>query len=48
VVAKTFPPDKVRAVLKSALYMQSSYREVLRRLLEGLQWLAGPLGENCW
>jgi hypothetical protein len=67
VVAKTFPPDKVYAVLKSAdrqsvrqrdlpahvvvyyvialaLYMQSSYREVLRCLLEGIQWLAGPLG----
>jgi hypothetical protein len=25
-----------------ALYMQSSYREVLRCLLEGLQWLADP------
>src|ERR1035438_2381258 len=67
VVAKTFPPDKVRAALKSAekqsvrqrdlpahvvvyyvialaLYMQSSYREVLRCLLEGIQWLAGPSG----
>src|SRR5450755_2271605 len=65
VVAKTFPPDKVRAVLVAtgkqsvrqrdlpahvvvyyvialALYMQSSYREVLRCLLEGIQWLAGP------
>jgi len=65
VVAKTFPPDKVRAVLAAtgkesvrqrdlpahvvvyyvialALYMQSSYREVLRCLLEGIQWLAGP------
>jgi hypothetical protein len=64
VVAKTFPPDKVRAVLTStgkqsvrqrdlpahvvmyyvialALYMQSSYREVLRCLLEGIQWLGG-------
>lgn len=65
VVAKTFPPDRVRAVLAAtgkesvrqrdlpahvvvyyvialALYMQSSYREVLRCLLEGIQWLAGP------
>src|ERR1700682_5941395 len=25
-----------------ALYMQSSYREVLRCLLEGLQWLTNP------
>jgi hypothetical protein len=63
VVAKTFPLDKIRAVLKDqeresirerdlpahvmvyyvialALYMQSSYREVLRCLLEGIQWLA--------
>jgi len=62
VVAKTFPLDKIRAVLKDteregirerdlpahvivyyvialALYMQSSYREVLRCLLEGIQWL---------
>src|SRR5450432_4846883 len=65
VVAKTFPPDKVRAVLAAskkesmrqrdlpahvvvyyvialALYMQSSYREVLRCLLEGIRWLAEP------
>jgi hypothetical protein len=65
VVAKTFPPDKVRAVLAAskkgsvrqrdlpahvvvyyvialALFMQSSYREVLRCLLEGIQWLAEP------
>jgi hypothetical protein len=65
VVAKTFPPDKVRAVLAEtgkqsvrqrdlpahvvvyyvvalALFMQSSYREVLRCLLEGIQWLAEP------
>src|ERR1700684_887155 len=65
VVAKTFPPDRVRAALEStdkqsvrqrelpahvvvyyvialALYMNSSYREVLRCLLEGIQWLAGP------
>lgn len=65
VIAKTFPPSKVRAVLKAtnkaslrqrdlpahvvvyyvvalALYMQSSYREVLRCLLEGVQWLLDP------
>lgn len=67
VVAKTFPPDQIRAVLAAtgkqslrqrdlpahvvlyyvialALYMQSSYREVLRCLLEGIQWLAEPSG----
>ena len=60
VITKTFPLERVRAVLAStgkaslrerdlpahvvvyyaialALYMQSSYREVLRCLLEGLQ-----------
>ncbi|HWF09824.1 MAG TPA: IS4 family transposase [Bryobacteraceae bacterium] len=65
VVAKTFPLDKIRAVLVAtgkqserqrdlpahvvtyyvialALYMQSSYREVLRCLLEGIQWLLEP------
>jgi hypothetical protein len=65
VVAKFFPVEKVRAVLKEtgresvrqrdlpaqvviyyvialALYMRSSYREVLRCLLEGLQWLLDP------
>ena len=65
VVANTFAPDKVHAVLAAsgkesvrqrdlpahvvvyyvialALYMQSSYREVLRCLLEGIQWLAEP------
>ena len=65
VIAKTFPPETVRAVLAAtgtasqrqrdlpahvvvyyvialALYMQSSYREVLRCLLEGVQWLLGP------
>lgn len=65
VIAKTFPPHKVRAVLEAtnkasvrqrdlpahvvvyyvialALYMQSSYREVLRCLLEGVQWLLDP------
>lgn len=65
VIAKTFPPSKVRSVLKAtnkasvrqrdlpapvvvyyvialALYMQSSYREVLRCLLEGVQWLLDP------
>src|SRR6266853_3340180 len=62
VIAKTFPVDKVHAILRAtgktsvrqrdlpahvvvyyvvalALYMQSSYREVLRCLLEGIQWL---------
>src|SRR4030066_358938 len=29
-------------VIALALYMQSSYREVLRCLLEGVQWLRGP------
>jgi hypothetical protein len=29
-------------VIALALYMQVSYREVLRCLLEGLQWMAGP------
>ena len=29
-------------VIALALYMQSSYREVLRCLLEGIQWLANP------
>jgi hypothetical protein len=65
VVARTFPLDKIRAVLVAtrkesvrqrdlpahvvvyyvialALYMQSSYREVLRCLLEGIQWLLEP------
>ena len=65
VIAKTFPLERVRAVLAAtgkvsqrerdlpahvvvyyaialALYMQSSYREVLRCLLEGLQWLLDP------
>ncbi len=65
VITKTFPLERVRAVLAStgkaslrerdlpahvvvyyaialALYMQSSYREVLRCLLEGLQWLIKP------
>ena len=67
VVARTFPLERVRAVLAAtgkgstrqrdlpahvvvyyvialALYMQSSYREVLRCLLEGLQWLAEDCG----
>jgi hypothetical protein len=62
VIAKTFPVDKVHALLQAtgktsvrqrdlpahvvvyyvialALYMQSSCREVLRCLLEGVQWL---------
>ena len=29
-------------VIALAIYMQASYREVLRCMLEGLQWLAGP------
>jgi len=29
-------------VIALALYMQSSYREVLRCLLEGIQWLVDP------
>jgi len=68
VLAKTFPLDKVKAVLAAtgktsqrqrdlpahvvvyyvmalALYMQVSYREVLRCLLEGIKWLLGPAGE---
>jgi len=31
-------------VIALALYMQVSYREVLRCLLEGIQWLQGPNG----
>ena len=65
VLAKTFPLDKVQAVVAAAgktnrrqrdlpahvvvyyvialtLYMQVSYREVLRCLLEGVKWLLGP------
>jgi hypothetical protein len=65
VVAKTFPAERVNAVLEAtgkqsqrrrdlpapvvvyyaialALYRQVSYREVLRCLLEGIQWLQGP------
>ena len=65
VIAKFFPADEVREVLKQtkrasvrerdlpahvvvyyvialALYMRSSYREVLRCLLEGVQWLRDP------
>lgn len=65
VIAKTFPVEKIQAVLTTtgktsrrqrdlpahvvvyyvialALYMQSSYREVLRCLLEGIQWLMEP------
>jgi hypothetical protein len=65
VIAKTFPPAQILAILKAtakssvrqrdlpahvvvyyvialALYMQSSYREVLRCLLEGIQWLRDP------
>jgi len=65
VISKTFPPARIRAVLKGtgkasirerdlpahvvvyyvialALYMRCSYREVLRCLLEGVQWLVNP------
>lgn len=65
VLTKTFPLDKVQAVVAAAgktnrrqrdlpahvvvyyvialtLYMQVSYREVLRCLLEGVKWLLGP------
>lgn len=65
VIAKFFPADKVREILKQtgrasvrerdlpahvvvyyvialSLYMRSSYREVLRCLLEGVQWLLDP------
>ncbi len=65
VLTKTFPLEKVRAVLSATgrtsrrqrdlpahvlvyyvlaltLYMQVSYREVLRCLLEGIRWLLGP------
>jgi hypothetical protein len=65
VIAKTFPIDKIRAVLAAtgkgsvrerdlpahvviyyvialALFMQASSREVLRCLLEGVQWLLDP------
>ncbi len=68
VVAKTFPKDRVEAVLQRtgktsarqrdlpahvvvyyvialALYMQVSYREVLRCLLEGVQWLSDKPSE---
>ena len=33
-------------VIALAWYMRSSYREVLRCLLEGVQWLMGPLGTH--
>jgi hypothetical protein len=65
VVAKTFPPATVKAILAAtnkgsirqrdmpahvvvyyvialALYIQSSYREILRCLLEAIQWLLNP------
>ena len=35
-------PVVVYYVIALALYMHSSYREVLRCLLEGLRWLGGP------
>jgi hypothetical protein len=34
-------------VIALALYMQSSYREVLRCLLEGVQWLLDPSATIC-
>jgi hypothetical protein len=36
-------PVVVYYVIALALYMQVSYREVLRCLVEGLQWLLGPM-----
>ena len=33
-------------VIALALYMQSSYREVLRCLLDGIQWLHRPVGDD--
>ena len=35
-------PVVVYYVIALALYMRSSYREVLRCLLEGVQWLLDP------
>jgi Insertion element 4 transposase N-terminal len=35
-------PVVVYYVIALALYMRSSYREVLRCLLEGVQWLLNP------
>ena len=35
-------PVVVYYVIALALFMQVSYREVLRCLLEGLAWLRGP------
>ena len=35
-------------VIALALYMQSSYREVLRCLLEGVQWLLDPSASRWW
>ena len=35
-------PVMVYYVIALGLYMQASYREVLRCLLEGMQWLLGP------
>ena len=68
VLTKTFPPEKVKAILSAVgkhsrrqrdlpahvmvyyvlaltLYMQVSYREVLRCLREGIRWLLGPTWE---
>ncbi|MGH9628480.1 MAG: transposase domain-containing protein [Bryobacteraceae bacterium] len=44
-------PWVVYYVIAMALYMRSSYREVLRCLLEGVQWLTDPsagAGESSW
>jgi hypothetical protein len=35
-------------VIALALYMQSSYREVLRCLLEGVVWLSDPSAKIGW
>ena len=35
-------------VIALALYMRSSYREVLRCLLEGVQWLMNPSADPPW
>ena len=40
---RDLPPHVVvYYIIALALYMQSSYREVLRCLLEGIQWLLNP------
>jgi hypothetical protein len=35
-------------VIALALYMRSSYREVLRCLLEGVRWLCAPQPPSRW